>query len=275
MHGDNKPHISANRGDNYGVIAHWYDELYSFRDSVDLQFFLSCAGRPGMRILELGCGTGRISIPLARAGQHVTALDLSQAMLARLREKLAAEPGAVQEHMVTVQGSMAEFDLAERFDLILIPFRAFQHLLTTAEQRSCLACIRRHLAEDGRLVLDLFDPDITKIAGYVAAAGRFSQDLEKETADGGLLRRYSRIVADTRQQIHEVSMRFERLDARGRTIDNDQESFRMRWMTHNECVLLLELCGLEISHVQSGYDGSPLEDRQGELIYTCRRSDGQ
>lgn len=261
--------------DCYGTIARWYDDLYEFRNSVDLQYFLSCAARPGMRILELGCGTGRISIPLARAGHTVTALDLSRAMLDRMSWKLEQEDEELRSRISLVNASMSEFSLDTEFDLVLIPFRAFQHLVSNAEQRACLLAVREHLALDGRLVFDIFDPDIARIAGYVSAGDAFRQDLEVETPAGGLLRRYTRIIADTRRQVHQVTMRFEQLDGNGRVTDNDEENFSMRWMTHNEAVLLLELCGLAVENTLSAYDGSALEERRGDLIYTCRRNDGQ
>lgn len=274
MQGIEEKILVGNEDDCYGVIARWYDELYAFRSDIDLQFFLSLADRPGMRILELGCGTGRISIPLARAGHNVTALDLSGAMLDVLRRKLATEDDAVRDKLATVQCGMESFSLGESFDLVLIPFRAFQHLLGTADQRACLQRIREHLAEDGRLVFDLFDPNFATIARYGSGESRFAQDLDHELPDGGRLRRYTRIVTDPGRQLHGVEMRFERLDAGGRIVENGEQCFGMRWMTHNEMLLLLELCGLEPVTVLSGYDGSALEERRGDLIYTCRRMVG-
>ncbi|MCB1216739.1 class I SAM-dependent methyltransferase [bacterium] len=274
MQGETTTQDTGNVYTNYGAIARWYDELYEFRSAVDLQFWLDCAGGTACEILELGCGTGRISIPLARAGHRVTALDLSSEMLARLEEKLASEPAEVRERISTVQAGMQDFALEQRFDLVLIPFRAFQHLLATDEQRACLACVRRQLTDGGRLVLDLFDPDFAKIGAY-GAEGRFQQDMEEECAEGGLLRRYTRISTDSGLQRHDVTMRLERLDAAGRVVDNAEERFGMRWMTHNEMLLLLELSGLEAAQVLSSYEGAALSERRGELIYTCRRKDGQ
>jgi SAM-dependent methyltransferase len=131
----------------------------------DVAFYPRWARKAGGPVLELGCGTGRVSIPLARAGFDVTGLDLSPHMLAVARGKwirLAGSrppahpqlPGAVR----WVEGDMERFDLERRFRLIIIPFRAFQHLMTPEAQRRCLACVRRHLARDGRFIVHLFDP---------------------------------------------------------------------------------------------------------------------
>ncbi|MCB1219145.1 MAG: class I SAM-dependent methyltransferase [Planctomycetales bacterium] len=266
--------ILSDNEECYRGMARWYDELYGFRDAVDLQFWLSLPGRPAMDILELGCGTGRVSIPLACNGHNVTGLDLSSSMLAQLRAKLSAEEQPVQQRLHVVQGSMADFELDARYDLVIIPFRAFMHLISRDEQHSCLAAVRRHLREDGRLVFDLFDPNLAFIARMAEACSTWRQDLETETEDGGLLRRYTRILADARSQVHDVSMRFERLDGKGRVVDNDEEQFRMRWMMHNEAELLLEGSGLEIEAVYSDYERSPLAERRGELIYSCRRGSG-
>lgn len=274
MHGDNLSLTTDNADGCYGGIAAFYDDLYGFRDALDLRFYLTLANRPDMRILELGCGTGRISIPLARAGHMVTALDLSPEMLGRLTAKLEHEEASVRERVKIVNTGMEDFSLDVSFDLILIPFRAFQHLLDTASQRSCLEAVRRHLGEEGRLVFDIFDPNLAKIARYAEGDSTFRLDMELDTPDGGQLRRYTRILADCSGQQHAVTMRFERLDAGGRIIDNGEDHFGMRWMMHNEALLLLEICGLEVLQTLSSYDGSPLQERRGELIYTCRRAAG-
>ena len=137
-------------------------DFYDVREAIgpsnpcegDLAFYLRQARRTGSPILELGCGTGRISLPLAQAGFDVIGLDQSPSMLLVAREKAKRSPRPVR----FVRGNMARFQLRRRFRLVLIPYRAFQHLLTPTDQRRCLRCVHRHLAREGRLVVHLFDP---------------------------------------------------------------------------------------------------------------------
>ena len=98
----------------------------------DVEFYLSCAGRYGGPVLEIGAGTGRIVWPLASAGHRTVGLDQSAAMLTIAHRKAAAYPAAVRDRVELRQGNMVDFDLARRFGLALVPARAFHHLLAAA-----------------------------------------------------------------------------------------------------------------------------------------------
>ena len=121
----------------------------------DVEFYLRQAEVTGGPVLELACGTGRVTLPLCDAGLDVTGLDRSEHMLRVARSKLRERSGRTPK---LVRGDMARFHLHRTFRLILIPYRAFHHLLTPAEQRRCLLKVRRHLRRDGRLIVHLFDP---------------------------------------------------------------------------------------------------------------------
>ena len=110
------------------------------------------------RVLELAAGTGRVTIPMARSGAKVTAIELREPMLEEAAKRLSREKPPVQRRVELFQGDMRAFDLKKQFPLIVIPFRAFQHLHAVADQRACLECCRDHLTRQGNLVIDLFDP---------------------------------------------------------------------------------------------------------------------
>ncbi len=122
----------------------------------DVPFYVNLARTAdddGQTVLELGCGTGRVTLPIAAAGVSITGIDSSPAMLdvARARSGGADNPRWRQD-------DMASFQLEQRFGLVIIPFRSFQHLLSTAEQRACLRRIHDHLLPGGRLALNLVNP---------------------------------------------------------------------------------------------------------------------
>jgi SAM-dependent methyltransferase len=130
----------------------------------DVPFYVDLAreaAASGLPVLELGCGTGRVTIPIARAGVEVVGLDSSPAMLGIARRKAAA----VGADVTWVEGDMRDFALDQRFGLVIIPFRSFLHLLTDADQEACLACVRRHLIPGGRFALNFFVP---RFAGRTA-----------------------------------------------------------------------------------------------------------
>ena len=142
--------------DEYRAIADLYDHVVPYRTRTDIEFYVDAARESG-GVLELGCGTGRVLLPTARAGIAITGLDLSSRMLEVCRDRLAAE---VQSRVELVGGAMTDFDFGRSFRLVTTPFRPFQHLLTVEDQLACLACVRRHLAPGGRLVFDLFNPSL-------------------------------------------------------------------------------------------------------------------
>ena len=129
----------------YEFIADLYDHVVPYRERPDVPFFIDEAKDSGGPVLELGCGTGRILIPTARAGIEIVGLDLSQPMIEVCRARLREEAADVQSRVQLVEGDMRRFDLSRTFKLITTPFRSFQHLITVEDQRACLASVHRHL----------------------------------------------------------------------------------------------------------------------------------
>jgi len=127
-------------------IADYYDESPVVSGRLqDVAFYRDAVREFGDPVLELGCGTGRITMALAEAGKRITGLDLSERMLERAVKKRAALRVEARERLHLMQGDMARFDLGEKFRLVIIPFRPFQHLLEVRQQVDCLD---RALARD-------------------------------------------------------------------------------------------------------------------------------
>lgn len=151
------------RAADYGdAWADQYDELHAGLRATDAAVALleelareaAGAGRRP-RVLELGAGTGRIAIPLARA-TDVVALDASRAMLDRLR----AKAGDVQ--LETVEGDMVDPAVDGPFDLVIVVFNTLYLLPDQEEQVRCFAATARLLAPGGRFVVEGFVPDPTR-----------------------------------------------------------------------------------------------------------------
>ncbi|MGE0549506.1 MAG: class I SAM-dependent methyltransferase [Kofleriaceae bacterium] len=150
-----------------GSREHYADAaLYDYeyrRRRADVTFYRELAkrrlGKQG-RILELGAGSGRVSIPLARDGHSVVALDQATAMLSRLEAKRARLPTAVRDRITPAQGELCTFTLRDKFPLIIAPFNVVEHLYTRGEVDACLRRAAAHLAPGGAFVFDVQLPDL-------------------------------------------------------------------------------------------------------------------
>jgi SAM-dependent methyltransferase len=155
--------VDAGSREHYTDAA-LYDYEYR-RRRADVAFYRELATRrlpEGAHILELGAGSGRVTVALARAGFHVTAVDSSGPMLAKLRERLATLPRRVAERVTVVEADLRSFKVAARarFPLAIAVFNVLEHLYTRVELDACLRCVRAHLAPGGAFAFDVQLPDL-------------------------------------------------------------------------------------------------------------------
>jgi SAM-dependent methyltransferase len=135
--------------------ARYYDSNPATPD--DIPFYQSLVPSPDCSILELGCGTGRVTLPLAPRCHDILGLDNSAAMLSICRQKLAA--AGIPSHQAHVaESDITGFSLGRKFDFIIAPFRVLQNLETDAEVDGLFRCIHRHLAPKGTCILNVFQP---------------------------------------------------------------------------------------------------------------------
>lgn len=153
--------IDAGSREHYADAA-LYDYEYR-RRRADVTFYRELAqkrlGGPG-RILELGAGSGRVTIPLARDGHQVVAVDQSPAMLAALRARVAKLPAAVAARITIVPGDLCTFTAPGKFPLAIAAFNVLEHLYTRGEIDACLRQAAAHLAPGGAFAFDVQLPDL-------------------------------------------------------------------------------------------------------------------
>jgi len=139
---------------NYGPASKYYD-LFASND--DIGFYRSLAMH-GRQALEFGVGTGRVAIPLARAGVHILGIDRSRYMLDVARQNLARESPSVRKRLTLKLGDMRKFKLKERFQFIYMAAATFEHCITESEQRKCLKNAYDALQNSGLLAFDISQP---------------------------------------------------------------------------------------------------------------------
>jgi SAM-dependent methyltransferase len=258
--------------DDYAKVADLYDHVGPYRDRTDVQFFVDAARESGGPVLEVGCGTGRVLIPTARAGIEITGLDLSAQMLAICREKLEREAQDVQACAQLVRDDMRTFALGRTFKLVTVPFRPFQHLVTVADQRACLEGIHRHLTADGRLILDLFNPSLEALTRHEGGQ-EYGEEPEFSTPDGRRVVRKHRMVNHDRvNQVNDVELVYYVTHPDG-SRERIVHAFQMRYLFRFEVEHLLTTCGFVVEQLYGGYAKQPFGVLYpGELIFVARKA---
>ncbi len=252
-------------------IAELYDYTRHYAERRDVPFYLRMAADIRGGILELGCGTGRVLIPLVEAGRRVTGLDLSELMLNRCREKLADLPEEARGRVRLICGNMTGFDLGESFEMVAFPFRSFQHVLNVSDQLACLRCANRHLVMGGRLVMDVFNPQPADL--YDPALKEEQVDFkDAPLPDGRRFTRSQRVIAfHPSEQYNDIELIHTVAYPDGR-IERLVQSFPWRLFFRYELEHLLFRCGFDVTDVYGNYDCSPLRADSPELIVVARKA---
>lgn len=255
--------------DPYAAIAELYDLEHAGYDE-DVDLYLNLALAAGDPVLELGCGSGRLLLPLAQAGHRVTGLDLSAPMLDRARTALDAAGlgGRVALH----RGSMTEADAVPGgpFGLVIVALNGLLHLRTAAAQREALAAARRALDPRGQLVVDLLHatPETLRVLDdSVVHEGTW------RLPGGDRVDKFAaRRVLPAGQGIT-TELWYDRLSPDG-TLRRTATGYPMRYLHRAELELLLELVGFAEWQVYGSYDLDPFADGSERLIATAEVTPG-
>jgi SAM-dependent methyltransferase len=236
------------------------------RDNVtaDIPFYLAYAERYAGGVLELGCGTGRVGIPLAEAGFRVTGLDLSEQMLGVFREKLAARP-ELAEYITLTQGNMADFRFDRKFGLIIAPFRAFQALTDDRDIHSALFCVRNHLADNGVLIVNVFHPRPMMDESWVYP--ETVQWTRKDEKTGiTVVKKHWGEKIDTANRIVYPRFAYEVTYPNGET-SRAEDRLSLKYYYPEQLQAAVEAAGLSVVERYSWYDKTPIGGR--EIIFVC------
>jgi SAM-dependent methyltransferase len=248
----------------------WTAEIYDYQTegvAGDVDFWLDLARQAGGNVLELACGTGRVVIPLARAGVHVTGLDISPNMLAVARRKLSQEPPEVIERVALVEGDMRSFEVRRTFGLIFVAFRSFQALLTPADQRACLECSARHLNRGGLLALHVFNPRLSRLTGEMPV----HEDREDfEGPDGMRVSWSGETTYDLAEQTLRSVWRYERTASDG-AVTHSEHVLKLHYFFRFEVEWMIEAWGFEVEALYGDFERSLFTAESPEMIFVARK----
>jgi SAM-dependent methyltransferase len=247
-----------------------YDHEYKRRKD-DVRWYQALAkkelGKPSAKssILELGCGSGRTLLPLARDGWRVTGVDASATMLDRCRARLAKIPDA---DVQLVRADFRELRLGRRFPLVICPFNAFIHLYTRDDIERFLAVVRAHLAPGGLFAFDVLNPDLAWLSRDPTR--RWARTRFRHPRTGKITYYSTSLTYDAALQIAFMRIYYEPA-AGGRE--------RMVRLTHRqffplELSALLHYNGFTVEAHEGGFDGGALVPESEEQVLRCRSRRG-
>jgi SAM-dependent methyltransferase len=239
--------------------AHYDDDLGFWRDLAD-----TCGGA----ILDLGCAVGRVTIPLARDGHEVWALDRSEAMLAELRAEAGRADADAAKHIHTVAADMCSFSIDQRFALVVGAMNTLQTLLTHDHQIACLESVRRHLAPGGEFAFDVSLPDVGDIMSTIGVVRHMAH--HRDDATGATLVHSAWYDDfDPIDQRLQFTIQIDEIDAAGQVSRflrrHDVHVYQPQELSH-----LLARAGLLAEDVLGDFDGAPVDLASERQIYRCR-----
>ena len=222
------------------------------------------AGSVGSPVLELACGTGRLTIPIAQVGVEIVGLDPSPSMLAHARTKAKAAGVGVE----FVEGDCRSFELGRRFALIFMAFNWMQHLHDYASLSTLFANVRKHLAEGGRFIFDVFNPKIDILA-RASEERRLEREYQDPDGKGEMAFEYSSTYDDATQVSH-IHCYFVRRGPNGEEVNVREEQLRLRSFFPQELNLLVRSQGFEMLEKFGNFERKPFASGDPKQLVLCR-----
>jgi SAM-dependent methyltransferase len=250
-------------------------EIEQGQNTEDLAFFVNIALRTGGPVLDLGCGTGRLAIPIARAGIEIVGLDISVPMLARFHEKLAGESSDSRKNILLIRGDMRQFLLRRQFRCAICSSNTLFLLGSEGNIAEGLKSIRSHLEPGGMLIIDVAAIDSETRAALKEYPDGDFPDLDlTECVDDHSIRRTHSIESndkDGREDPRCVTIRYKYFDGSDNLCFERAEDIVL--LSPPELVSLVERMGFEIRELFGWYDRRVYSGGERKLIVLARRKE--
>lgn len=237
--------------------ANIYDGMNSFLSDLDFYKKWLPKGKDS-KILELCCGTGRLTIPLAKSGINITGVDFTPTMLEQAKSKSVTEGLQIR----FIEADMRKLDLNETFNLIFIPFNSIHHLYTNKDLQQTLSVVKRHLKTNGLLILDCFNPNIE----FLVERSKIQHTISEYTTTDGrdiLIKENMHYESDT--QINRIEWHYY---INGK-FDSTQ-NLDMRMFFPKELDAYLDWNGFQITHKFGTFEEEEFVSDSEKQIVICK-----
>ena len=256
---------------DYLAWAEWYDIFYSAADPGDVEFYHSLCRASGGPVLEIGVGTGRIALPLARDGMEIVGIDLNEPML-KVAERKALDVAPLSGSLKLIRADMRKFDLKRQFPVVIIPARTLLLATTEEDQIYTLCYAASHLEPGGTLAFNLFYPDPEMLAD--------DPDVEfllevVEKADGGRYVLTAKNRFDTTNQLNHGGQIAEEVDASGEVLRREELEVVVRYLYPDQVVSLCERTGLEVIGLWGDFEGAEITEESDEIVVIAQHAGNQ
>jgi SAM-dependent methyltransferase len=254
-------------------VVKYYDLAFTAGATEDVAWYAGEAQANGSPVLDLCCGTGRISLELAHRGVRVTAVDSSAGMLDAFKQKLEGETQQVRSRIEIREQPMAALHLEGKYRSVIC-CDAFFHNLTPEAERACLQSVNHHLLPDGLLLLNIHNnpnPDFLSWASSPEAGKQRKRGDYPLPGGTGSLAVFETLSHDPLNQRVDTGLHFTVSVPDGRVIEEYESRWSMRYLCRFEILYLLELCGFQTETVYGGYMNEPVT-LSSQLVIKCRKT---
>ncbi len=249
----------------YGTIARFYDAENNDKDD-DLDLYLELAAEYGGPIIDIGCGTGRVMLPLAQAGYEVHGIDNEEAMLQRAERYRATDP-MLQKNMVLHHGDVLTYALEQQFMLTLVPYNGLMHFHEQSAQLELLNRLRGWTHPDGLLVLDL--PNAGEVFATQESDSVMMERTFLEPESGHMVMQQSTSYLDRVTQLFRVTWIYDEIDEDG-VVRRTVAPIILYYYFFSEVRLLLRLAGFQVEAVYGDTQQNPYEDGCERMVVFAR-----
>jgi ubiquinone/menaquinone biosynthesis C-methylase UbiE len=245
---------------NYGPASRYYD---LFGSKNDIPFYRRLATQHGRKSLELGVGTGRVAIELAKANVTVWGLDNSKYMLGIARKKLRTESVAVRRRIKLRLADMCEFELEEAFPFAYMASSTFEHCVTENDQIKCLTNVRKALEEAGIFAFDLSQPKRRAASSWYIDRRELGEEEEVVRTVFSRTNPHTGVVS--------VNLFFD-VYVRGVLEDRFHEYSEAKTFSREEVEALLRRVGFTVQKMFGDFDNSPYSGKSPRAIFVCMKT---